>query len=114
MPLEVALLAAAVDLQSSGVDPYGFLLAKRLADGRPDRLAAHGTLYKALARLVAAGLLESAWEDPTISEGEGRPRRRLYRVTGAGERALTQAEAEERARQNASSRIDVRPVPRDA
>jgi DNA-binding PadR family transcriptional regulator len=35
-----------------------------------------------------AGLLESEWEDPDVAVGEGRPRRRLYTVTGRGERAL--------------------------
>jgi PadR family transcriptional regulator, regulatory protein PadR len=45
-------------------------------------------LYKALQRLEEAGLLASQWEDPDIAVAEGRPRRRLYEVTGAGERAL--------------------------
>lgn len=94
MPLELAVLDAGVRLQAEGLEPYGFLLAKRLAEGRAGSLVAHGTLYKALARLVAAGLLESSWEDPAAGEAEGRPRRRLYRVTGAGELALQRAEAE--------------------
>lgn len=54
------------------------------------RLTAHGTLYKALGRLDEAGLLVSTWEDPQIAAKEGRPRRRLYEVTGAGERALSE------------------------
>jgi PadR family transcriptional regulator PadR len=42
-----------------------------------------GTMYPALIRLEAAGWLESRWEtiDPAL---EGRPRRRLYRLTGVG------------------------------
>lgn len=114
MPLEVAILGAGVDLQGRGVEPYGFLLAKQLAEGRREALTAHGTLYKALARLVTAGLLESSWEDPTVSEGEGRPRRRLYRVTGEGELALNRAQANERVREAEASRKTARVTPRDA
>jgi DNA-binding PadR family transcriptional regulator len=45
-------------------------------------LTAHGTLYKALGRLEELGLLASRWEEtPTIP---GRPRRRLYELTGKG------------------------------
>ncbi len=42
-----------------------------------------GTLYPTLARLETARWLASTWEDvdPAI---EGRPRRRLYRLTGEG------------------------------
>ena len=41
--------------------------------------------------METAGLLESRWEDAELSEAEGRPRRRLYRVTGLGEAALADA-----------------------
>lgn len=86
--LEVDILGAGMELQAADGDFYGFALAKRIAE-RADAaaLTAHGTLYKALARLSEAGLLESTWEDSTIADAEGRPRRRLYRVTGAGELA---------------------------
>jgi len=52
--------------------------------GRTARLPS-GTLYPILLRLESAGWLESRWEtdDPTAL---GRPRRRLYRVTGIGAR----------------------------
>jgi DNA-binding PadR family transcriptional regulator len=53
-------------------------------------LTAHGTLYKALDRMQRAGLLESEWEDPLIAAREGRPRRRLYRVTAVGEAAVAE------------------------
>lgn len=45
-----------------------------------------GTLYPLLDRLETAGWLESEWEkvDPS---SVGRPRKRLYRLTGAGERS---------------------------
>lgn len=44
-----------------------------------------GTVYPALARLEQAGWLNSVWETLDPSEA-GRPRRRLYRLTGAGSR----------------------------
>jgi PadR family transcriptional regulator, regulatory protein PadR len=50
--------------------------------------AAHigsGTLYPALRRLENLGWLASQWED--LGDDVGRPRRRLYRVTGEGELA---------------------------
>jgi DNA-binding PadR family transcriptional regulator len=47
---------------------------------------AAGTIYPMVARLEKAGWLESRWEEPDASE-RGRPRRRLYRLTGHGERA---------------------------
>lgn len=108
MPLEVSLLTAVTTLQAAGVEPYGFLLAKHLAAGRPGALTAHGTLYKALARLVAGGMLESAWESPDVAESEGRPRRRLYRVTGVGATELSRAQAREETQQRATSVL--RPV----
>ena len=54
----------------------------------PRSLTSHGTLYKALARLVVGGLLADELEDPDIALREGRPRRRLYRITGAGQRRV--------------------------
>jgi PadR family transcriptional regulator, regulatory protein PadR len=44
-----------------------------------------GTLYPLLARLEAAGWLMSRREDVDPRE-VGRPRRRLYRLTGVGHR----------------------------
>jgi len=90
VPLEVSILEAALALRSAGDDSFhGFALARKIRDHDGGRsLTAHGTLYKALGRMERAGLLESEWEDPEAAAREGRPRRRLYRVTGAGERAL--------------------------
>ncbi len=42
-----------------------------------------GTLYPVLARLEAAGWLDSYWES-TGPAGEDRPRRRRYRLSDAG------------------------------
>lgn len=57
---------------------------------------APGTIYPMLARLEKAEWLESRWEGAG-PESEGRPRRRLYRLTGHGERAAL-AELDEIAR----------------
>jgi PadR family transcriptional regulator len=89
--LEVDILDAGLALRRAGTPSvHGFQLAKAIADRADARaaLTAHGTLYKALSRMETAGLLTSTWEDPNLAAGEGRPRRRLYQVTGAGERAL--------------------------
>jgi PadR family transcriptional regulator PadR len=93
VPLEAWILEAATELRRRGVsEAHGFLLAKQMRDERDARrLTAYGTLYKALERLERAGFLESRWEDPLIAAGEGRPRRRFYRITLAGEGALAQA-----------------------
>lgn len=86
LPLELEILDAAV---SSAEPLHGFELARRIAAGSDRRaLTAHGTLYKALGRLAEAGLLEAEWEDAETALLEGRPRRRLYRITGEGERRL--------------------------
>ncbi len=99
VPLELAILDVAAARSETF---HGFELARALADGDGARgLTAHGTLYKALGRLAEHGLLEAAWEDPAIGEREGRPRRRLYRITGEGERRLA---AERRAAAASSPR----------
>jgi PadR family transcriptional regulator, regulatory protein PadR len=99
LPIELDILEAGLDLQRHGTPEFhGFAIAKELRD-RDDarRLTAHGTLYKALARLQHSGLLESRWEDPEAAAAEQRPRRRLYRVSGAAERTLAQARSAHRA-----------------
>ena len=95
LPIEESILRVAV---SSGSEFHGFEMAKQLQEvDKAQRLTAHGTLYKALSRMETAGMLESNWEDPQKAADEGRPRRRLYRVTGAGEVALSRLEAARRA-----------------
>jgi DNA-binding PadR family transcriptional regulator len=91
LPLEEAILEHGVTNEPF----YGFALARALSGGG-SALTAHGTLYKALTRMAAAGLIEATWEDAEVAEAEGRPRRRLYRVTGDGARALATARATER------------------
>lgn len=88
LPLEVAILDTGSTLQAAEGSFYGFGLARALADQEGSALLAHGTLYKALNRMSEGGLLEAEWESAEPAEAAGRPRRRLYRVTGAGEAAL--------------------------
>jgi PadR family transcriptional regulator len=60
-------------------------MASYLAEESERRsLTAYGTLYRALGRLAAMGMLESRWEDPQIAADENRPGRRLYVITGQG------------------------------
>jgi DNA-binding PadR family transcriptional regulator len=47
-----------------------------------------GTVYPTLGRLKRAGLVKARWEDQRIAEREGRPRRRYYELSAAGEEAL--------------------------
>ena len=96
IPLEISILETAIELRGRGVpEVHGFQLAKEMRDQRhARRLTAYGTLYKALDRLATAGYLISRWEDPHLAAAEGRPRRRFYQVTLVGERALSEALAD--------------------
>jgi DNA-binding transcriptional ArsR family regulator len=98
IPLEASILEAAVALRSRGTPLFhGYALAKVIRTEADRRLlTAHGTLYRALQRLERGGLLESFWEDAVPAEREGRPRRRLYRITALGERALGRVRAQRR------------------
>jgi PadR family transcriptional regulator, regulatory protein PadR len=70
-------------IEHPDVEWYGFDLSRRSGVGP-------GTLYPMLARLFAAGWLERRWErvDPSLV---GRPRRRFYSLSGAGELAARSA-----------------------
>lgn len=95
VPLESDICIMAAELLRDGTrEVHGYELAKQLAAG-PARqsLAAYGTLYRALGRLVDMGLLKSRWEDPRIGASENRPRRRLYSLTPAGRLAARDATA---------------------
>lgn len=89
---------------------YGLRLAK-------DAKIPAGTIYPMLARLERADWLESKWEK-AAPDNEGRPRRRLYRLTGSGERAASEQLDEivrlgrrvQRRRRTATPRPQVRPV----
>ena len=69
---------------------YGFELAERLRAGTRGLLATkEGTLYPALHRLEADGLVASFWQASPAG-----PRRRYYRLTPAGQAALGERRAE--------------------
>jgi PadR family transcriptional regulator, regulatory protein PadR len=89
VPLEQAICASAASLRRRGVAEFhGYELAKQLAADADRRLlTAYGTLYRALGRLEAMGLLESRREDPAVAARENRPGRRLYRLTARGQAA---------------------------
>ena len=63
------------------------------ADVRRTTKLSSGTLYPILIRFEEAGLLTSAWEEVDPSE-VGRPRRRLYKITGHGINVANDAFAE--------------------
>ena len=111
LPIEVSILAAALDLRRRGSDEFhGYLIAREIKDREEAKLlTGHGTLYKALDRMRAGGLLESHWEDPEAAAAAERPRRRLYTITAAGERALEGALAAERAAAPATLREGLQP-----
>jgi PadR family transcriptional regulator, regulatory protein PadR len=48
-----------------------------------------GTVYPTLARAEQAGFIRGRWEDHERAAREGRPRRRHYELTAAGDAALT-------------------------
>jgi DNA-binding PadR family transcriptional regulator len=90
LSLETEILETALSMEQ--VTFHGFGLAQAMREQSGSRsLTAHGTLYKALSRLEEFGLLASHWEDAAAAEG--RPRRRLYELTGQGVRAAEQARA---------------------
>ena len=111
LPLEAAICVCAASLRQRGtVEFHGYDIARRLADEDNHRfLTAYGTLYRALGRLEAMGLLESRWEDPRIPARENRPGRRLYVLTAAGETAAQ--EARKGAGAKMPARAARRPVP---
>ena len=84
LPIETEILEAALSLLGAREESfYGFALAQTLREQSGSRsLTSHGTLYKALGRLEERGLLSSSWEDADAARG--RPRRRLYELTGQG------------------------------
>ena len=107
LPIEEAMLVAALRLQLDGSGEFhGFALAKHLSShGDPRKLTSHGTLDKALDRLEAAGLLESRWEDPAVAAADGRPRRRLYTLPGAGATALRASQTTTRTSSSPQGRL---------
>jgi PadR family transcriptional regulator PadR len=111
VPLETAICVCAANLRRRGTSEFhGYEIAKHLGHEKHRRLlTAYGTLYRALGRLEAMGLLHSQWEDPQIPARENRPGRRLYVLTAAGETAAQ--EARQTAGEAIPKRAARRPVP---
>ena len=93
LPIELSILVAGIEPLTGGAKEFhGFLIAKEIKEHQGAKLlTAHGTRYKALDRMESAGLLVSRWEDPMLAAEEGRPRRRLYQITVAGQVALAKS-----------------------
>jgi PadR family transcriptional regulator, regulatory protein PadR len=94
LPLETEILGVALSMLRVGQATFhGFGLAQTMREQSGARaLTGHGTLYKALSRLEEFGLLTSRWENAAAAEG--RPRRRLYELTGQGARVAERALAD--------------------
>jgi PadR family transcriptional regulator, regulatory protein PadR len=65
-----------------------------------------GSMYPILMRLADRGLLETSWEDAAPA---GRPRRHLYRLTGAGRVLAEELAASEEPSGAATTRAPLRP-----
>ena len=80
-------LSATVVLQAvSNGYVYGFDIMD--ATGLPS-----GTVYPALRRMQASGLIGARWEDAATAQREQRPPRKYYELTKSGGRALADAAA---------------------
>lgn len=88
-PIENEILAEAHRLSLAGWSQFhGYELKKAMGASREGGVEpGTSTLYRALLRLEDLGWLSSSWEDPAVAHDEGRPPRRLYRLTMAGVRA---------------------------
>lgn len=74
-------------------DAHGFEILKRLeAAGSGALRLREGSLYPALFKLEAAGLVKGAWEK--VDAPRRGPRRRIYRLTPKGGRRLDEARGE--------------------
>src|SRR5215207_4781096 len=102
----MAICGRAAAMASRGTGEFhGYELAKQLADLADHRsLTGYGTLYRALSRLEAMGLLQSRAEDPAIAERERRPPRRLYRLTAVGAEAASATATSDRVPRRSSRR----------
>jgi DNA-binding PadR family transcriptional regulator len=74
----------------AGGRSYPYRIGREVEERGGKGVVSLAGLYKALHRLEEAGYVHSAWEDIDPHEAK-RPRRRLYTITGLGERALRAA-----------------------
>ncbi len=74
-------------------EAHGFEILKRLdAAGSGSLRLKEGSLYPALYRLEAQGLVKGAWEEGET--GRRGPRRRIYRLTAKGKKRQRQSREE--------------------
>ena len=85
MPDGYLSLSATVVLQAVA-NGYGYGFDIMDATGLPS-----GTVYPALRRMEASGLVTSKWEDAAVAQREQRPPRKYYDVTRSGRLALAEA-----------------------
>jgi DNA-binding PadR family transcriptional regulator len=74
-------------------DAHGFEILRRLEEAGSGALKLkEGSLYPALYRLEAAGMIKGAWEDnATARRG---PRRRIYQLTKKGRKRFDEARSD--------------------
>jgi DNA-binding PadR family transcriptional regulator len=71
---------------------HGTAIAEELAARSDGHFQlAFGTLYPAMKRLEAKGFVEGTWEDYETAAAEARPRRRYWKLTAQGTKALVEA-----------------------
>jgi PadR family transcriptional regulator len=85
MPDGYLSLSATVVLQAVG-HGYGYGFDIMDATGLPS-----GTVYPALRRMEASGLVRSRWEHAAVAQREQRPPRKYYDITRSGHLALAEA-----------------------
>jgi len=105
-PLTPPVFHILVALANEERHGYGIMLDVARQTGGTLQMGA-GTLYGCLKRMLTAGLIEEADErpDPSLGPGSGEERRRYYRITTQGRRAVrSEAERMAGALQAAKSR----------
>ncbi len=85
MAHQSAMLPAFILAALADGPAHGYLIARRVEERSDGRLGPReGSLYPILHGLEQRGLVEASWEGP------GERRRRVYRLTEAGQGALEQ------------------------
>jgi len=99
MPDSYLSLSATVVLQAVA-SGYGYGFDIMDATGLPS-----GTVYPALRRMEASGLVTSAWESADVAHRDQRPPRKYYDVSRSGRIALAEAVARYRLADRPPARV---------
>jgi PadR family transcriptional regulator PadR len=99
MPDGYLSFSATVILQAVA-NGYGYGFDIMDATGLPS-----GTVYLALRRMEAAGLIASQWEAAAVAQREQRPLRKYYELSRTGVVALTDAASRYRLAGRAPARV---------